>query len=158
MKKRIVRGVAVIGVALLMIFGDALSIKIATAQGQRPVLPIFEVDPRFPKMPDNLMLGGVGGVDADAEGNVWVINRPHTLGDGNPLDNGFQPAPAVVAFDPNGNYIRGWGGPSKSGEYQWPNRGGLHSSYAECAACSQERRTNGDGRPGSGEHGIAVDH
>ena len=26
-----------------------------------------------------------------------------------------------------------------------------------CASCSEERRTNGDGRPGSGEHGIYVD-
>jgi DNA-binding beta-propeller fold protein YncE len=33
----------------------------------------------------------------------------------------------------------------------------LHSAFAECASCTSERRTNGDGRPGSGEHGIFVD-
>ena len=108
-------------------------------------------------MPDHTVLGGVGGVAADSHGNVWVIHRPHTLEEGNALENGYKPAPPVLEFDETGKYIQGWGGPSATGEYQWTNRGGLHSAYAECASCSQERRTNGDGRPGSGEHGIYVD-
>ena len=45
----------------------------------------------------------------------------------------------------------------RSGEYEWFNRGGLHSAFAECPSCTSERRLNGDGRPGSGEHGIYVD-
>jgi hypothetical protein len=74
------------------------------------------------------------------------------------MDNGYKPAPPVLEFDEKGNYIQGWRGPSKTGEYQRTNRGGLHSSYAECASGSEQRRTNGDGRPGSGEHGITVDY
>lgn len=63
-----------------------------------------------------------------------------------------------MEFDETGKYLQGWGGPSAAGQYDWTNRGGLHSAYAECASCSKGRRTNGDGRPGSGEHGITVDY
>ena len=158
MKRRVLMGAGFVGVALVVILGGARSEKIAIAQGQKPVLPIFEVDHRFPKMPDGLVLGGVGGVNADSHGNVWVFHRPHTLEEGNAHENGYKPAPPVVEFDETGKYIQGWGGPSATGQYQWTNRGGLHSAYAECASCSKDRRTNGDGRPGSGEHGITVDY
>jgi sugar lactone lactonase YvrE len=127
-------------------------------QNRTPVaVPVFEVDPNFPAMPDNMLLGGVGGATADSHGNVWVFHRPHTLEEGNATENGYMPAPPVVEFSPSGKYLQGWGGPSKTGEYQWFNRGGLHSAYAECPSCTSERRLNGDGRPGSGEHGIYVD-
>jgi hypothetical protein len=162
MNRHAVTGSAMTGLALVAILGLAKFGLIATAQnqpqGQKPVLPVFEVDVHFPTMPDRLMLGGVGGVAADSHGNIWVFQRPHTLEEGNALENGYQPAPPVLEFDQTGTYLRGWGGPSPSGEYEWPNRGGLHSAYVPCASCSTERRTNGDGRPGSGEHGIAVDY
>jgi hypothetical protein len=132
----------------------------AVAQDQKPqakMVPVFEVDPNFPTMPEHLLLGGVGGATADSHGNVWVIHRPHTLEEGNATENGYLPAPPVVEFDPTGKYLQGWGGPSKDGHYQWFNRGGLFSAFAECQSCTKEHRLNGDGRPGSGEHGIAVD-
>ncbi|HXJ03064.1 MAG TPA: hypothetical protein VNH44_17725 [Micropepsaceae bacterium] len=125
--------------------------------GAKPVVPIFEVDANFPTMGDHLLLGGVGGATADSHGNVWVFHRPHTLEEGNATENGYKPAPPVVEFSPSGKYLQGWGGPSKDGAYQWFNRGGLHSAFAECPLCTAERRLNGDGRPGSGEHGIAID-
>ena len=133
------------------------SLALAVPQGARPVLPIFEVDPKFPIMPDHLLLGGVGGATADSHGNVWVFHRPHTLEEGNATENGYKPAPPVIEFSADGKYIQGWGGPMKGGPYEWFNRGGLHSAFAECQSCTTERRLNGDGRPGSGEHGIAVD-
>lgn len=130
----------------------------AVAQGGRQiVVPVFEVDANFPAVPEHMLLGGVGGATADSHGNVWVFHRPHTLEEGNATENGYLPAPPVVEFSASGKYLRGWGGPSKTGEYQWFNRGGLHSAFAECQSCTDERRLNGDGRPGSGEHGIAVD-
>ncbi len=128
------------------------------AQNRNPVdVPVFEADPNFPTMPDRMLLGGVGGATADSHGNVWVFQRPHTLEEGNATENGYVPAPPVVEFSATGKYLQGWGGPSKSGEYEWFNRGGLHSAFAECPSCTSERRLNGDGRPGSGEHGIYVD-
>jgi len=155
MKRRILIGAGFVGVVLVL--GAARTERTAIAQGQKPVLPVFQVDATFPTMPDHTVLGGVGGVAADSHGNVWVFHRPHTLEEGNAFENGYKPAPPVLEFDETGKYIQGWGGPSATGEYQWTNRGGLHSAYAECGSCSEERRTNGDGRPGTGEHGIYVD-
>ena len=153
--RRIFTSAGAVSVALALTLWPA---KTPTGQAQERVLPVFEVDPSFPKMPDGMVLGGVSGVSADSRGNVWVFQRPHTLEEGNAHENGYGPAPAVVVFDETGNYIRGWGGPSDTAEYEWFNRGGLFSKYAPCASCSDERRTNGDGRPASGEHGIFVDH
>ena len=158
MRRHIVTGAGAAGVALALTLGQGTTEHVLVAQGQGRVLPVFDVDPHFPKMPDGLVLGGVGGTAADAHGNVWVFHRPHTLEEGNAHDNGYRPAPPVVMFDEKGNYVRGWGGPSETGQYAWTNRGGLLSKYAPCASCSTERRTNGDGRPGNGEHGIFVDH
>src|SRR6195256_2747004 len=147
--------------ALVLAAGSSGWLEDALAQAQTPaagrVLPMFEVDARFPIMPDRTLLGGVGGATADSHGNVWVFHRPHTLEEDNATLNGYAPAPPVLEFSPTGRYLQGWGGPAKDGQYQWFNRGGLHSAFAECSSCTAERRTNGDGRPGSGEHGIAVD-
>ena len=136
----------------------------ATALGGQPYksganlpVPVFEVDWHFPTMPDHMLMGGVGGVATDSHGNVWAFQRPHTLEEGNAMENGYIPAPPVLEFSPMGRFIRGWGGPAKGQAYQWFNRGGLHSAFADCASCTAERRLNGDGRPGSGEHGIFVD-
>lgn len=91
MKKQVFVSAGLVGAGLVVILGDGLSEKTAIAQGQKPVLPIFEVDHRFPKMPDGLVLGGVGGVNADSHGNVWVFHRPHTLEEGNAHENGYKP-------------------------------------------------------------------
>ncbi len=117
MRKQIFTGASFAAVIIVAFFG---AIPSAIPQAAKPVLPVFEVDPKFPTMPEHMLLGGVGGATADSHGNVWVFHRPHTL------EEGF-------------------------------NRGGLHSAFAECPSCTAERRLNGDGRPGSGEHGIAVD-
>src|SRR5262245_59566245 len=129
MGNRSIGHVALAGVACVALLGG-LSLQRATAQSQ-PVLPVFEVDPNFPTLPDQRLLGGVGGATADSHGNVWVIHRPHTLEEGNATENGYLPAPPIVEFDASGKYLQGWGGPSKDGQYQWFNRGGLHSEFAE---------------------------
>src|ERR1700686_1338126 len=159
MRSHVFAGAALAAVALAAVPGGPEFERTAVAQDQKPgaVLPVFEVDPNFPTMPDHMLLGGVGGATADTHGNVWVFHRPHTLEEGNATENGYMPAPPVVAFSATGRYLQGWGGPAKGGQYEWFNRGGLHSAFAECASCTAQRRLNGDGRPGSGEHGIAID-
>ena len=111
---------AVILVALLV------RVPSAIPQAGKTALPVFEVDTKFPTMPEHMLLGGVGGATADSHGNVWLFHRPHTLEEGNATENGYMPAPAAVEFSADGKYLQGWGGPSKGGEYQWFNRGGLH--------------------------------
>ena len=154
MRKQVFTAISFAAVTLLAFLAGLPS---ALPQGVKPVLPVFEVDPKFPNMPDHMLLGGVGGATADSRGNIWVFHRPHTLEEGNATENGYLPAPPVIEFSPDGKYIQGWGGPAKGSQYEWFNRGGLHSVFAECRSCTAERRLNGDGRPGSGEHGIAVD-
>jgi sugar lactone lactonase YvrE len=157
MRGHVLAGTAFASVALVGLIGAFE--RAAVAQNEKPgaVVPMFEVDSHFPAMPDHMLLGGVGGATADSHGNVWVFHRPHTLEEGNATENGYAPAPPVLEFSASGRYVQGWGGPSKTGAYEWTNRGGLHSAFAECQSCTAERRLNGDGRPGSGEHGIAID-
>ena len=157
MKRRIPMALALAAMALMLSAGRPLSVT-TVAQAGRTV-PVFEVDARFPRLPEKMMIGGVSGVAADRRGNVWIIHRPHTLPESNAMLNGYTPAPPVIQFDPSGKYLQGWGGPSKTGEYQWMHRGGnTRSAYAECPGCGTAVRGNGDRRPGSGEHGIYVDH
>ena len=87
MKNQILVG-AVGCVVLVLMLGGARSEEAALAQGRKPALPVFEVDPGFPTMPDKMVLGGVGGATADSHGNVWVFHRPHTLEEGNAPENG----------------------------------------------------------------------
>jgi hypothetical protein len=93
MKRHLLMDAGLVGVGLVVILGEPLSERTAIAQGQKqgpkPVLPVFEVDPSFPKMPERLVMGGVGGVNADSRGNVWVFQLPHTLEDGNSLELGI---------------------------------------------------------------------
>ena len=162
MRKPLVSGAALVCLALLISLGGSRAHERPAApeqqSGSKAVLPIFEVDSRFPTMPERMLLGGVGGATADSHGNVWVFHRPHTLEEGNATENGYVPGPPVMEFSEDGKYIQGWGGPTQEARYEWFNRGGLFSAFAECASCTKEHRTNGDGRPGSGEHGITVDY
>jgi len=150
-----------VSLAVLIVSGGPRSDMRVIAQdrqsGSNVIVPLFEVDSRFPALPEKMLLGGVGGATADTHGNVWVFHRPHTLEEGNATENGYTPGPPVMEFSETGKYIQGWGGPAHDSRYEWFNRGGLFSAFAECASCTTEHRTNGDGRPGSGEHGIAVD-
>jgi DNA-binding beta-propeller fold protein YncE len=158
MGRNIFIGAASAALAVAVFLGGPCAIGAAAQDADaKTVLPVFEVDPNFPTMPDHMLMGGVGGATADSHGNVWVFQRPHTLEEGNATENGYGPAPPVLEFSATGRYIQGWGGPVEGAPYEWFNRGGLHSAFAACASCTAERRLNGDGRPGSGEHGIAVD-
>src|SRR5438132_6620573 len=157
MRRHVLTGAALAAVALVAFLGGPDFKRTAIAQDQRAGakdLPVFEVDSRFPTMPAFMLLGGVGGATADSHGNVWVLHRPHTLEEGNATENGYKPAPPVLQFSATGQYVQGWGGPVKGAPYDWFNRGGLHSAHVECQSCTTQRRLNGDGRPGSGEHGI----
>jgi hypothetical protein len=142
----------------VLLLGFASPFIVSGAEGQKPVLPIFEVDSKFPTLPDKMLLGQVSGVAADRHSNIWALNRPHTFEEGGEADNGYKPLPPVVAWDTGGKFITAWGGVSPKGEYQWPNRSGKRSVFAPCQNCSYEPRILGDNTPGAGEHGIYVDY
>ena len=88
-------------------------------------IPTFAVDASWPKpLPNNWILGQVGGIATDAQGHVWVIHRPRSLTDDEkgatlnpPRSKCCVPAPPVLEFDADGNLLRSWGGPGEG--YEW---------------------------------------
>ncbi len=77
--------------------------------------PHFEFDPTWPKLPfpNDWILGEVGGVDVDARGHVWVIQRPWSVfGRELAAVTGeaqcCRPAPPIIEFDEEGNVVQAW--------------------------------------------------
>lgn len=136
MTKRIWQGVgwlALLGVLM------AAERQFTRAQAQQPPRPPrFEVDPFWPKMPEQWILGQVAGITVDAQDHVWLVQRPWSLNSdekaGNPEAACCREAPPVMEFDAAGNYLRGWGGPfdaAKGGTaYEWPlDEHGIHVDH-----------------------------
>src|SRR3984893_18303834 len=106
-------------VAVAPVQGKWLSPKAAAqtpAQAQARELPMFEVDATWPKVPPQWKLGDVSNINSDAQGNIYLIHRPRTLKD----PDFAKAAPPVLVFDPNGNFLRAWGGDGQG--YEWPQR------------------------------------
>ena len=102
--------------------GSAPAAGAAAQQGRS--LPVFEVDPAWPTVPDGMKLGAASSIAIDADDNVWVLHRPLTL----PPEDDAMAAPPVVVFDAAGNFIKAWGGPGEG--YEWPQREhGLHIDH-----------------------------
>jgi DNA-binding beta-propeller fold protein YncE len=76
--------------------------------------PTFVVDPSWPKIPNDWILGITSGLAIDAENNIWVLQRPRTLAP----EDAAHAAPPVLVFDTAGDFIKGWGG--DGAEYEWP--------------------------------------
>jgi DNA-binding beta-propeller fold protein YncE len=96
------------------------------------LVPMFEVDPFFPKNVGNHgLMGPIIGVDVDSTDTVWIIHRntPDQFvatteigaAQNPPLSECCRPAPPVLAFDQQGNLVHSWGGiGSETGNYKWP--------------------------------------
>ena len=104
-----------------------------SANAQKPAgVPTFQIDPLWPKFDSNWIFGSIGGVFVDpTNDHVWVLNRPRSVqNDENyaaqkpPLADCCVPPPFVMEFDPDGKFVKGWGGPGPG--YEWPlNEHGL---------------------------------
>ena len=97
--------------------------------------PKFQVDTSWPKtLPNNWIVGQIGGIYVDSQDHVWIVHRPGTLtdrekrGGATPSVRCCVSAPPVIEFDQAGNVVQAWGGPGQG--YEWP----------------------------ANEHGIFVDH
>jgi len=112
MTRRIVIGLAV----------PFLLVVSAIAQKQAP---IFQVQPNFFILPNNWITGQGSSVAVDKHDNVWIIHRPRYI----PADKRANAAPPVMEFDSTGKFIRGWGGPSPTNQYDWPDQ--EHSVYVD---------------------------
>ncbi|HMI95463.1 MAG TPA: hypothetical protein VK479_03060 [Micropepsaceae bacterium] len=87
------------------------------------MMPRFEVDPTWPKLPAKWVWGQVSSVSFDEQDNAWILQRPSSVRD----DQKDKAAPPVLEFDSAGNFIQGWGGPGPG--YDWPET--EHGIYAD---------------------------
>ena len=78
-------------------------------------VPKFVVDPSWPHIPNGWTLGQVSSAASDADGNIWIIHRVHSV------RPGVKTGPPVMEFDAAGNYMKGWGGQSRGEAYTWPS-------------------------------------
>src|ERR1700694_214390 len=108
----------------------------AGAQQSMVEVPIFEVDPLWPKpLPNEGLLGMAIGVSVDAQDNVWMVHRSSQTLHNNEKGAELKPpiaaccrgAPPVLAFNQDGDTIRAWGGPGEG--YEWPES--MHGVFVD---------------------------
>src|ERR1700733_14559455 len=87
-------------------------------------VPKYAVDPFWQKLPDNWVVGPLGGVCVDARDHVFVLHRQEDLTDAmvttrDRFDGGRTrvKAPPVIEFDPDGNVVNSWGDTKILGNY-----------------------------------------
>jgi hypothetical protein len=103
-----------------MVLGLALSLALVSgpfglaAQRSGRSMPVFEVDPGWPKLPNNWVLGVVSSVTVDRHDNVWILHRPRTVAE----NARAHAAPPVLEFDSSGKFVRAWGGDGTG--FDWP--------------------------------------
>jgi hypothetical protein len=110
------------------------SLALERASQTASAVPSFQVDPFWPRLPKQWILGQVSGVAVDAQDHVWVLQRPWSLNNDelkkNPEAECCSAPPPVMEFDSAGNYLRGWGGKPEDGSYEWPeDEHGIHVDH-----------------------------
>src|SRR5213083_167671 len=120
-------------IALSLVAGAALMSAItepvAAPPGPRSLAaPAFQVDPFWPKpLPDNWVMGEVGGPCIDSQHHVFVVTRgfqtgglvsPENVGGADTrtgtLGGAFKSKAShpVIEFDTEGNVVNSWGNPT----------------------------------------------
>ena len=116
--------------------GLALLQTVATAQQNMVEIPMFEVDPLWPKpIPGEGLLGMTIGASVDAQDNLWVVHRSSSTLHNNEKGAELNPPTAmcckgaapVLAFNPDGDMIHSWGGPGQG--YEWPES--MHGVFVD---------------------------
>jgi hypothetical protein len=67
------------------------------------VMPAFEVDTSWPRLPNNWVFGQTPSVAVDRHDHVWILHRPRTVAEA----NRDKAAPPVLEFDAAGSSRRG---------------------------------------------------
>lgn len=111
-------GILALGISLLPL--------LFVGKGWAQTPPKYQVDASWPKeLPNNWIMGQVGGMAVDRHDHIWVLQRPRTdtpdeLGASltPPRSMCCMPTPPVLEFDSQGNLIQSWGGPGEG--FDWP--------------------------------------
>ena len=139
----------VVSAVALVLTGEAWRASAVAADGKgAKVAPRFEVDASWPKtLPNNWVIGQTGGIAVDSRDHIWLLQRPRSIAERYlgptltpPRSTCCFAAPSVLEFDPAGNLVQAWGGPSDPGF--------LQSRCTAAMGCDWPET----------EHGIFVDH
>jgi DNA-binding beta-propeller fold protein YncE len=113
--------------ALVVALGAALLLGPVTFTGvtaQARQAPVFQVDPSWPALPNNWVLGTVTSVAVGKDDHVWIVHRPRTV----PEARRAQAAPPVLEYDAAGKFVKAWGGDGQG--YDWPGaEHGISADY-----------------------------
>jgi DNA-binding beta-propeller fold protein YncE len=97
------------GLVPLTALGLSVALSIAAFAQGRAVR--YDVDVMWPKpLPNQWVLGGLGGVCVDAQDHVFVLNR-QDVAEGDL--NAARLAPQIIEFNPAGEVVHSWGDPTK---------------------------------------------
>jgi hypothetical protein len=105
--------------AILLSIGTGLLGLVVCAMAAAQAPPSYKVDASWPKqLPNNRIMGQVGGMAVDQQDHIWVLQRPGSntkddLGAAQtpPASECCVSAPPVLVFDTGGNLLKSWGGP-----------------------------------------------
>jgi DNA-binding beta-propeller fold protein YncE len=108
---------------------EPLPISVAAQSRGGDQVPVFQVDPLWPKpLPNHWILGSVTGVWVDAQDHIWLVHRgldsltgrteAGLATDPPTAESCCAPAPPVLEFDQAGTLVSHWGGPGQG--YEWP--------------------------------------
>ena len=118
------RSLVVLVTALMAISLSTWLVVTAGARQQSTLrAPTFQVDPTWPIIPNNWVLGEVTSIAVDSRDHIWVLHRPRSI----PAERRAQAAPPVLEFDTAGRLLGSWGGNGDS--YDWPER--EHGIYVD---------------------------
>src|SRR5258708_11936677 len=136
-RRRFMYGGVLAATVIGLAAGQSVLHGTATAQAAMVEVPLFEVDPLWPKpLPNEWLLGMTIGVSVDAQDNIWIVHRGSSTLNNNEKGAELNPpvaaccksAPPVLAFNQNGDTVRSWGGPGEG--YEWPeSMHGIHVDY-----------------------------
>jgi DNA-binding beta-propeller fold protein YncE len=105
---------ALFGLLVLAAVGRHELTGAAQSAARATEMPVFQVDPSWPVLPNNWVVGIVSSVTVDRRDHVWILHRPRSVSEA--LRS--RSAPPVLEFDADGKFVNAWGG---SGEgYDWP--------------------------------------
>src|SRR5688572_16398097 len=115
---------SVVAGLLMTVVAVAVSWSLLDAQqaGQLRA-PSFQVDPNWPTIPNNWVLGEVTSIAVDSKDHIWVLHRPRSI----PADRRANAAPPVLEFDAAGKLLASWGGDTPG--LDWPER--EHGIYVD---------------------------
>jgi hypothetical protein len=127
-KQNLLIGSAFLVVLVALGTGQFLLERISAASETGVEVPMFEVDPMWPKpLPNHWIIGSAIGVTVDSRDHVFIVHRQASLNERTeagaatdpPTGECCAPAPPVLEFDSEGNLVGHWGGPGEG--YDWPS-------------------------------------